>query len=119
MALWSGDTREIAPGVTLLRCGGHFEGATVMHVAAAASGRGALLTGDTIMVAQYGRGVSFMRSYPTYVPLSAPQVRHLRSVVEPFEFAALYGAWLDRVIEQNGAAIVARTAERYLEVLAS
>jgi glyoxylase-like metal-dependent hydrolase (beta-lactamase superfamily II) len=119
MRLWQDDTLQIAPGVTLVRCGGHFEGGTVMHVAQAASGRGALLTGDTIMVAQYGRGVSFMRSYPTYVPLSAPQVRHLRAVVEPFSFARLYGAWPDRVIEDDGAAIVARTAQRYLEVLAS
>jgi|GEM_PF-41007 len=116
---WSEDTREIAPGVTLVRCAGHFDGGAVMHVADAATGRGALLTGDTIMVAQYGCGVSFMRSYPTYIPLSAPQVRHIRSVLAPFSFAALYGAWWDRLIETDGDVIVSRTAQKYLDVLAS
>lgn len=116
---WTGDTLEIAPGVTLIRCGGHFEGGAVLHVAEAAGGHGALLTGDVIMVTQYGSGVSFMRSYPTYVPLHAEQVRHLRSVVEPFAFEALYGAWPDRVIATGGSEVVARTALRHLEVLSS
>jgi glyoxylase-like metal-dependent hydrolase (beta-lactamase superfamily II) len=119
IAFWSGDTREVAPGVTLVRAGGHFDGGTVMHVAQAASGRGALLTGDVIMVTQYGSGVSFMRSYPTYVPLYASQVRHLRFVLAPFRYEALYGAWWDRVIECDGASIVDRTAQRYLELLSA
>jgi hypothetical protein len=113
---WSGDVREIAPGVTLIRCGGHFDGGTVMHVGSAASGAGALLTGDTIMVNQYGSGVSFMRSYPTYVPLHAEQIRHIQAVLEPFSFGALYGAWWDRFIARNGKAVVAQTAERYLGI---
>jgi hypothetical protein len=31
---WSGETLEIAPGFTLIRTGGHFEGSTVLHHAA-------------------------------------------------------------------------------------
>lgn len=117
MKLWTGDTLEIAAGATLIRCGGHFDGGAVMHVAQAASGQGALLTGDVIMVAQYGSGVSFMRSYPTYVPLYADQVRHIASVLRPFRFTAVYGAWWDRVIDAGGEAIVARSVERYLDVV--
>jgi hypothetical protein len=117
IVFWNGDTREIAPGVTLVRAGGHFEGGSVMHVAQAASDRGALLTGDVVMVTQYGSGVSFMRSYPTFVPLRAAQVRHIQSILEPFAFDAIYGAWWDRVIDLDGATIVARTAQQYLEIL--
>jgi hypothetical protein len=28
---WSGEEREIAPGLTLVRCGGHFAGSAVLH----------------------------------------------------------------------------------------
>src|SRR6266700_1139106 len=32
--LWEGDTLPIAQGITLIRCGGHFAGGTVLHWAA-------------------------------------------------------------------------------------
>jgi glyoxylase-like metal-dependent hydrolase (beta-lactamase superfamily II) len=67
---WSGETCELAPGVTLLRTGGHFEGASVLHWAA---GGGVLLTGDSVQVGPDGR-VSFMRSYPNMVPLNGTSI---------------------------------------------
>jgi glyoxylase-like metal-dependent hydrolase (beta-lactamase superfamily II) len=42
---WSG-ARELSPGVTLVQCGGHFEGSAVLHWADSAEGQGALLVGD-------------------------------------------------------------------------
>jgi glyoxylase-like metal-dependent hydrolase (beta-lactamase superfamily II) len=38
IVFWDGETREILPGVTLVRCGGHFPGATVLHWAGGADG---------------------------------------------------------------------------------
>ena len=58
---------EIAPiddDITLIRCGGHFPGSTVLHWAKGADGKGVLLTGDTIMVVSDRRYVTFMYSYP-------------------------------------------------------
>jgi hypothetical protein len=49
---WHGDTLELGDGVTVIRCGGHFEGSSVLHWANGADGRGALLTGDTITVCE-------------------------------------------------------------------
>src|SRR6478735_9631375 len=37
--LWDGDTLPLASGVTLVRCGGHFAGGTVLHWAAGGEGR--------------------------------------------------------------------------------
>ena len=48
--LWDGDTLPLAGGVTLVRCGGHFAGGTVLHWAAGGAGRGALLTGDIVQL---------------------------------------------------------------------
>ena len=34
--LWEGETRDLGHGLTLIRCGGHFAGGTVLHDANAA-----------------------------------------------------------------------------------
>src|SRR3954466_4496346 len=66
---WEGTTLSLWNDLTLINCGGHFEGGTVLHCPAGANGRGALLTGDIIQVVQDRRCVSFMRSYPNLIPL--------------------------------------------------
>jgi hypothetical protein len=48
----------------------HFAGGTVLHWAGGAEGRGALLAGDIIQVVPDRKHVSFMYSYPNYVPLA-------------------------------------------------
>lgn len=57
---WTGDTHRISDDVLLLRTGGHFAGATVLHCARGADGKGALLTGDIAQVTMDRRFVSFM-----------------------------------------------------------
>jgi glyoxylase-like metal-dependent hydrolase (beta-lactamase superfamily II) len=119
IVFWEGETQVLAPGVTLVRCGGHFPGSTVLHWAAGADGRGALLTGDTLMVASDRRYVSFMYSFPNYLPLSASSVRRVAAAVEPFAFDRIYGAWWNRVVAVDAKAVVARSVERYIRALES
>jgi glyoxylase-like metal-dependent hydrolase (beta-lactamase superfamily II) len=114
---WGGDEREIAPGLTLVRCGGHFPGSTVLHWAGGADGRGALLTGDTVMVAMDRRHVSFMRSYPNLLPLSAATVRRIAARLMPLPFDRIFGAWFDRAIRRDAKAALQRSAERYIKAL--
>jgi len=40
---WDGDTLPLDAGITLIRCGGHFEGGTVLHWPGTADRKGALL----------------------------------------------------------------------------
>jgi hypothetical protein len=91
----------------------------VLHWPAGAEGRGALLTGDIIMVASDRRYVSFMYSFPNYVPLSAASVKRVAAAVEPWQFDRIYGAWWDRVVAADAKAAVARSAERYLAAIES
>ena len=114
---WDGDEREIAPGLTLIRCGGHFAGSAVLHWAGGADGRGALLTGDTIQVVRDRRHVSFMRSYPNLVPLSAATVRRIAERVMPLRFERIFGGWFDLAIRRDAKAALQRSAERYLRAL--
>ncbi len=115
---WEGETHDLSglgtDGVTLVRCGGHFEGGTVLYWAAGAGGRGALLSGDIIQVVPDRRWVSFMRSYPNLIPLDAPSVRRVVAAVEPYEYDRVYGAWWGMNVERDGKGAVARSAARYL-----
>jgi hypothetical protein len=113
---WDGETRELAPGVTLIRCGGHFAGGTVLHWAHGAGGKGALLSGDIVQVGP-DKKVSFMRSYPDLIPLDAGSVQHIADVLEPWPFDPIYGAWWDRIIATGGKAAMAYSVRRYIDAI--
>ena len=112
---WEGDTFELLPGITLLRCGGHFPGSTVLHWRGEQSGdedTGALFTGDTIKVTADPRWVTFMYSYPNDVPLDERAVRHIADTIEPLPFSVLYDGWT--VTQGEAKDIVRRSADRYI-----
>ncbi len=108
------DEVEPVPGVTMARIGGHFDGAAVLHWPGGSDGRGALLTGDTIMVVQDRAWVSFMWSFPNLIPLDEATVLDIATRVERFDFDRVYGGWWGKVVVQDGAASVRRSAERYV-----
>ncbi len=111
---WSGETLEIAGGLRLIRCGGHFDGACVLHWPKGAGGAGALLTGDTIQVVPDRRWVSFMYSYPNLIPLNARSVQRIVAAVQPFAFERVYGAIEHMTVFSDAKNAVERSAERYL-----
>ena len=115
---WSGATHELWDGMTLINAGGHFAGGTVLHWPAGAGGAGALLAGDIIQVAQDRRWVSFMYSFPNYIPLSARTVDSIVEAVEPYGFERIYGAWWDRNVAADAKHAVRRSAERYKKAIA-
>jgi glyoxylase-like metal-dependent hydrolase (beta-lactamase superfamily II) len=108
---WEGETKELGGGMTLVRCGGHFPGACVLHVA---GGGGALLSGDTLNVRPDFRHVSFMYSFPNLVPLSAPEVRRIVDALEPYAFDSIHAAWWGMAIRPGAKEAVRRSAERYI-----
>lgn len=114
---WEGTTRSLWDGMTLIHCGGHFEGGTVLSCASGADGRGALLTGDNVQVVMDRRYVSFMRSYPNLIPLAAAAVTRIVQRIEPFAFEQIYGAWWERNVLSDGKGAVRRSAERYLRAI--
>lgn len=114
---WRGETQALHGGMTLIRCGGHFAGGTVLHWPAGAEGRGALLTGDILQVTMDRQFVSFMRSYPNLLPLSRPAVEAIAAAVAPYPYDRLYGAWWDREIASGARGAVERSLARYIEAI--
>jgi glyoxylase-like metal-dependent hydrolase (beta-lactamase superfamily II) len=117
IVFWHGETLALPGGLTLIRCGGHFTGAQVLHWPAGAEGRGALLAGDVLYVASDRRYVSFMYSYPNHIPLNAAAVKRIAAAVAPFAFGRIYSAWFDRTMLSDAKANVARSVARYLEAI--
>jgi hypothetical protein len=111
---WDGETRALGPGLTLVRLGGHFPGANVLHWAAGASGKGVLLAGDTLLAAPDRRHVSVMFSYPNSVPLPAAEAERIGRALAPYKFDVLYSAFWYREVLTDGKAAVERSLSRYV-----
>jgi hypothetical protein len=114
---WEGTTFPLWDDLTLINCGGHFEGGTTLHWPAGANGKGALLTSDILTVAQDRRYLSFMRSYPNLIPLGAAAIDRILETLEPFSFAQIYGGWWKANVLADAKAAVARSGERYLRAI--
>jgi len=114
---WTGDSRQISDDITLVRTGGHFAGGTILHWRAGADGRGALLTGDVAMVAMDRSSLSFMYSFPNYIPLNAGAVRRIAQAVAPLAFDRIYGAWWGKNIAAGARAAFNASVKRYLAAI--
>ena len=116
---WEGTTQPLWDGLTLINCGGHFDGGTVLHWPAGATRKGALLTGDIFQVVQDRRYVSFMRSYPNLIPLGPGHINRILDAIEPFSFEQIYGAWWNANVLSDAKAAVAQSAERYVRAISA
>jgi hypothetical protein len=119
---WRGRTQALRDGLTLVSTGGHFEGYQVLHWPAGAEGRGALMAGDQPQICMDPKQVTFMYSYPNYIPLDAPTIRHVIECLGPLSYDRLYGAFFIRgkgVIPAGAKDVVQRSASRYLRAIGS
>jgi hypothetical protein len=119
---WEGATLPLWDDLTLINCGGHFEGGTVLHWPAESRDggiNGALLTGDIITVVSDRRYVSFMRSYPNLIPLGASAIHLIVERIEPFSFERIYGGWWRENVLSAAKDAVTRAAERYVRAISS
>ena len=115
--LWKGETLKLTPDVTLIRGGGHFTGSSMLHWAVGANGRGIVCSSDTAYVATDRKHVSFMRSYPNLIPLSAARVKAIADALAPFEFDKMFGNFFESVIESGAKQAFNKSVERYLAAI--
>lgn len=114
---WDGDTLQLWDGVTLIRCGGHFPGGTVLHWQGGAEGKGVVCSGDVLTVTVDRKWLSFMRSYPNLIPLSRREVEGIGRAMAPFSFARIYGHYFDRVIDADAKAVLEKSVARYIAAI--
>jgi hypothetical protein len=114
---WEGENRALDGGITLIHCGGHFTGSTALHWADGAEGKGVLLSSDTMYVTWDRRHVSFMYSYPNYIPLSGSKIDRIVEAVEPYAYDRIYSHFVDLVIQSDARAAVHRSVARYKQAI--
>jgi len=88
-----------------------------VHKAKGAGGRGVLCSSDICTVTMDRKFLSFMRSYPNLIPLSAAQVTGIAAALEPFAFDTIYGHYFDRVIPTGGKKVLKISVARYLRAI--
>ena len=115
---WSGANLHLHDGLTLIHTPGHFDGFQVLHWPAGAGGRGVLFAGDQPQVCMDSNWLSFMYSYPNFVPLGARAVQDICRNLEIFQFDRIYGAFPGRTVWSGAKQKLAASAARYLKALA-
>lgn len=106
----TGTAQEIVPGVTAIKCGGHFPGSLVLHWASAKI----LCLADTIMTVPSGLSFhesrqpgtntySFMWSYPNMIPLNPEALLGIWEAVKPFEFTTTFGGFPSQDVRREDA----------------
>jgi hypothetical protein len=73
--------------------------------------------GDILTVATDRKWLSFMRSYPNFIPLSARAVHKIGAALKPFAFETIYGHYFDRVIAKDGKAVLEASVARYVAAI--
>jgi len=116
---WSGDALRLSDDVTLLRVGGHFDGSTALHWNGGPREGGALFPGDALQVVLDRRHVTFMYSYPNYIPMKTRDVHAMRALLDGFDFADVYGFTWGRNILGDGRAAVDASFSRHLAAVAA
>jgi hypothetical protein len=115
---WSGDSRKLLDDLVLIHTPGHFDGFQALYWPEGADRKGVLLSGDQPQVCMDTRWVSFMYSYPNYVPLGARSIEQIVARLEPYRFDRIYGAFPKRTVVADAKQAVRRSAERFMRAIA-
>ncbi|MEO8670055.1 MAG: MBL fold metallo-hydrolase [Tahibacter sp.] len=113
---WSGDTHRLSNDVTLIRCGGHFPGSAAIHWKKGPRGA-ALFPGDALQVVSDRRHVTFMYSYPNFIPMNPADVRAMQLRLQDYDFTDVFGYTWGRNIIGAGRAAVDASFKRYLSAI--
>ena len=76
-----------------------------------------MCSSDIATVTTGRKFLSFMRSYPNLIPLSAKQVTGIAVALEPFRFDTIYGHYFNRVIPTGGKQILEISIKRYVAAI--
>lgn len=111
---WDGESHELVPGATLIQAGGHFAGGTMMHWAPGAEGKGVLFSSDMMYITPDNQFVTFMRGYPTLIPLSADGARAVAASADGYAYDRIYGHFFGMEIRADAQHVVADSLDRYI-----
>lgn len=80
------------------------------------SGKGVVFAGDIIRVVGDPKWVTFMYSYPNFIPLPSQTVRRIAAYMKGVPFNRMYDAF-NRRIQDRADEAVQKSADRYVAAL--
>lgn len=116
---WQGTELRLEDDLTIINCGGHFDGSCVLHWSGATDGKGVLFGADTIcpVASADTKNVTFQHSFPNHIPLPTRKVAPIADIIRPYAYDRLYGAFKMHVTK-NADTIVQHCINRYIKALA-
>lgn len=114
---WRGAREQLSASVTLLHCGGHFAGSAALHWSTGPGAGGALFPGDALQVVADRRHVTFMYSYPNYIPMKPSAIRYIARQLAPFAFTDVYGFTWGRNILGDARRAVDASFRRHFQAM--
>jgi len=115
---WTGDSKKLLDDLVLIHTPGHFDGFQVLYWPNGADRKGVLLSGDQPQVCIDTRWVSFMYSYPNYIPLGAKAIGEIVARLDPYNFDRIYGAFPKRTVVADAKQTMRRSAQRFMDAIA-
>ncbi|CAF1103312.1 unnamed protein product [Rotaria sordida] len=117
---WDGSTKDLLDGkIKLIHTGGHFDGSQVLYWPDGASNRGVLFSADEPHIPMNSNQVTFMHSYPNYIPLSEQKIKQVVERLQLVNYDRLYAGVVvlggTGVIRENALEIVQRSGKRHLK----
>lgn len=116
IVFWSGDVLELHNEVVIHRVGGHFKGAAIAQWRSGSEGKGVVLAGDIIRVVGDRKWVTFMYSYPNFIPLPSKTVQSIAGHMKGVQFNRIYDAF-HRIVPEHAEESVQKSAKRYIAAL--
>lgn len=114
---WRNTPPPLPGGLTLVHTGGHFAGSQSLLWPAGADGNGALLAGDEPNICSDSRFVTFMRSFPNYIPLAAAEAERVVAALRPLSFDRIHGWNPERILRRDAERSIERSLDRHLRAL--
>ncbi|TFK49561.1 hypothetical protein OE88DRAFT_1719572 [Heliocybe sulcata] len=126
---WEGDVKKFGniphcASLTHYSLTGHFPGSCVLHwdrshdssEEVSRPKTGVLFCSDTFKIAIDRRMMTFMWSYPNYIPLPPKDVQKIWQSIRPYDFDDIYSAWPGDIAYGNGKAKVLKSARRFIQM---
>ena len=112
--LWAGPERDFWDGIKAVHVGGHFPGSAVLQVPSLSPG-GALMVGDTLLIALSKRHMAIMHSYPNQVLLPREVFAAALERMKGLRFDTMYGAFAWQTLQGNAMEVFKESMNRYVK----
>lgn len=132
LVFYQSSQHRLASGITIVRCGGHFDGSAVLHwdrtlapappsIASQAvdeqiPSTGAVFCADTFAPGMDRKTITFLWSYPNFIPLPPSSVLQIWKAVRPFAFDDIIGGWPGRYVHGKARAHLLASAKQFVEM---